>query len=179
MLPFVTIKQFLNDLRRQKLRSAMTMFGIFWGTCSIVLLFAFGKGLSEAQLKSQIGMGENIAIFWPGITSKEYAGLPKGRRVRPTQDDVRLIKQKSQLVERISPEFSRWNVNLKYKKQSTIRQIAGVWPEFGEMRNVIPDYGSRFINDRDIDEKRRVIFIGNLLKIDLFGEEEDAVGKRI
>ena len=71
MLPIVTIKQFLNDLRRQKLRSAMTMFGIFWGTCSIVLLFAFGKGITEAQLKSQRGMGDNIAIFWPGITSKE------------------------------------------------------------------------------------------------------------
>ena len=179
MLPFVTIKQFINDLRRQKLRSAMTMFGIFWGTCSIVLLFAFGKGITEAQLKSQLGMGENIAIFWPGITSKEFAGLPKGRRIRPTQDDVRLIKQKSQMLNRISPEFSRWNVTLKYKKQSTIRQVTGVWPEFGEMRNIIPDYGSRFLNDRDMDEKRRVIFIGNLLKIDLFGEEEDAVGKRI
>lgn len=179
MLPFVTIKQFLNDLRRQKLRSAMTMFGIFWGTCSIVLLFAFGKGITEAQLKSQRGMGENIAIFWPGITSKEFAGLPKGRRVRPTQDDVSLIKQKSLLVERISPEFSRRNVTMKYGKQTTIRQISGIWPEFGEMRNVIPEYGSRFINDRDMNEKRRVIFIGNLLKIDLFGEEVDAVGKRI
>ena len=178
MLPIVTIKQFLNDLRRQKLRSLMTMFGIFWGTCSIVLLFAFGEGITEAQLKSQRGLGENIAIFWPGITGKEYHGLPKGRRVRPTQDDVRLIKQKASLVERISPEFNRYNVNLKYKKQSTVRQITGIWPEFGEMRNIIPEYGSRFINQRDMDEKRRVIFIGNLLKEDLFGDEE-AVGKQI
>ena len=179
MLPFVTIKQFLNDLRRQKLRSAMTMFGIFWGTCSIVLLFAFGKGITEAQMKSQLGMGENIAIFWPGITSKEFGGLPKGRSIRPTHDDIALIKKKAQLVERISPEFARWNVNISYKKESTPRQIIGVWPEFGEMRNIIPEYGSRFINQRDIDEKRRVIFIGNLLKIDLFGEEKDAIGEQV
>lgn len=178
MLPLVTIKQFLNDLRRQKLRSAMTMFGIFWGTCSIVLLFAFGKGMTEAQLKSQRGLGENIAIFWPGITAKEFKGLPKGRRVRPTEDDVILIKKKAQLVERISPEFSKWNVNMRYKKQSTLRNMVGIWPEFCEMRNVIPEFGSRFINDRDIKEQRRVIFIGNLLKEDLFGDE-DAVGKEI
>ncbi len=179
MLPIVTIKQFLNDIRRQKLRSAMTMFGIFWGTCSIVLLFAFGKGITEAQMKSQLGMGENIAIFWPGITSKDFGGLPKGRRIRPTHDDIKLIKKKSQLLSRISPEFARWNVNIKYKKESTPRQIIGIWPEFGEMRNIIPEYGSRFINQRDIDEQRRVIFIGNLLKVDLFGEEKDAVGERV
>ncbi|KAA3637101.1 MAG: ABC transporter permease [Calditrichaeota bacterium] len=156
----------------------MTMFGIFWGTCSIVLLFAFGKGMTEAQLKSQLGLGENIAIFWPGITGKEYKGLPRGRRVRPTEKDVELIKKKSQLVNRISPEYSKWNVAIKYKNQNTVRQITGIWPEFGEMRNIIPDYGSRFINDRDMKDRRRVVFIGNLLKDDLFGDE-DAVGKQI
>ena len=72
---FLSVKQFFADLRRQKLRTAMTMFGIFWGTCSIVLLFAFGNGMTEAQLKSQRGMGENIAIFWGGITSKDFKGL--------------------------------------------------------------------------------------------------------
>jgi len=178
VLPLVTLKQFLNDLRRQKLRSIMTMFGIFWGACSIVLLFAFGKGITEAQLKSFRGMGENIAIFWPGITAKNYAGLPKGRRIVPTEDDVVLIKQKAKLVSRISPEYSRYNVNMKYKKQSTLRLIVGIWPEYSEMRNVIPDIGSRFINDKDMNENRRVIFIGNLLKEDLFGEE-DAVGKEV
>jgi putative ABC transport system permease protein len=178
MMPLITIKQFLNDIRRQKLRTAMTIFGIFWGSCSVVLLFAFGTGLTEQQLKSQKGLGDNIAIFWPGITAKEFQGLPKGRRIRPTADDIKLIKQKSKLVKSISPEFSRWNSNLKYKKQSTLRLVIGIWPEYGPMRNIIPQMGSRFINDRDMDERRRVVFIGNLLKDDLFGDE-DAIGKDI
>jgi len=165
-------------MRRQKLRTAMTMFGIFWGTCSIVLLMAFGNGMTEAQLKSMRGMGENIAIFWGGITSKEFKGLPKGRRFRPTEDDVKLIKKKAQHINRISPEYSRWSINMQYGKASTLRNVAGVWPEFWPMRNVIPREGSRFINDRDIAEKRRVIFIGNLLAEDLFGNE-DPVGKDI
>ena len=68
MRPLYTIKQFFNDMRRQKLRTALTTFGIFWGTCSIILLFAFGKGIKEAQIKSQKGLGVNIAIVGPGIT---------------------------------------------------------------------------------------------------------------
>lgn len=172
----VSFKQFFNDLRRQKMRSAMTMFGIFWGTASIVLLFAFGKGISDAQLKSTRGMGENIGIFWSGMTSKEYQGLPSGRRIRPTEEDVLLIKSKARTIARISPEYSRSNVPIKYGTNITLRRIHGIWPEFGEMRNLIPEYGSRFLNDRDQEERRRVVFIGNLLKVDLFDDEE-AVGK--
>lgn len=177
MLPLVTLKQFFNDLRRQKLRSALTMFGVFWGTCSIVLLFAFGQGMQEAQLKSQNGIGEAIAIIWGGITAKEFKGLPAGRRINPTEDDVRLLKRSAQTIGLISPEFNR-SAMIKYGKQVTRRTLIGVWPEFGLMRNVIPDYGSRFINDRDQSERRRVIFIGNLMAKDMFGDST-AVGKRV
>jgi putative ABC transport system permease protein len=172
----MTIKQFFGDVRRQKLRSLMTMFGIFWGTASIVLLFAFGQGISEAQMKSQKGMGENIAIVWSGVTSKVYKGLPRGRHIRPTEDDVILIKQQATAVGRISPEYSRWNIPMRVGKNAQNDNVVGIWPEFGEMRNLIPQMGSRFINDLDMDEKRRVVFIGNTLKKDLFGDDE-AVGK--
>lgn len=178
MIALGSIKQFLNDMRRQKLRTILTMFGIFWGTCSIVLLFAFGKGIGDAQVKSQKGMGENIAIFWPGITSKPYKGLPRGRRVRFTEDDIQMIKDRAQTINRISPEYSRWNVTMKYGKQSTVRNVVGIWPEFGDMRNLIPESGSRFINEFDKAEKRRVIFIGDKLKTDLFAEA-DAIGQTI
>lgn len=172
------LKQFVNDMRRQKLRTALTMFGIFWGTCSIVLLFAFGTGLREQQIKQQKGLGENIAIYWPGVTAKEFKGLPKGRPVNFTEDDVALIKARSHHIERISPEYSRWNATLRVGKNSTTRQIKGVWPEFADMRNVIPNAsGSRFINDADMSEKRRVMFIGDKLATDLFGST-DCVGKQ-
>lgn len=174
----LSAKQFLADMRRQKLRTALTMFGIFWGTCSIVLLFAFGKGIGDAQLKSQKGLGENIVIVWPGMTSIEFQGLPKGRRVRATEEDVIFIKETAKTVLRISPEYDRGRVYLKYGKQSTTRRVSGVWPEFGEMRNLIPEYGSRFINNRDMKERRRVVFIGDRLKTDLFGDST-AVGKEI
>lgn len=178
MLPLITIKQFFNDLRRQKLRSALTMFGIFWGSCSIVLLFAFGQGISEAQMKSQKGMGDNIAIFWPGVTSKEFEGLPKGRPIRPNEDDIRMVQERAESVGLISAEFRRWSTPIKYGNNISLQNVIGVWPEFSVMRNLIPDVGSRFFNARDMEERARVVFIGNILKTDLFGAT-DAIGKRI
>jgi len=177
MLPMITIKQFFNDLRRQKLRSALTMFGVFWGTCSIVLLFAFGQGMQESQLKSQKGIGDNLAIVWGGITSKEFKGLPTGRRVQPTEDDIRMIKKIARTIGAISPEYNR-QATMKYGKEVTRRTMIGVWPEFGDIRNVIPEMGSRFINKKDMDERRRVIFIGDRLAQDIFGDSV-AVGKRV
>lgn len=174
---FLSVKQFLADLRRQKLRSAMTMFGIFWGTCSVVLLFAFGEGITEAQMKSQKGMGENLIIVWPGITAREYKGMPTGRRIRPTDDDARYIKSRARTIAFISPENGR-TMTIKYGRENTRRLVTGVWPEFGKIRNVIPDLGSRFINDRDLSERRRVIFIGDRLKTDLFGDSA-AVGQQV
>jgi len=172
MLPLITIRQFINDVRRQKMRSALTMFGMFWGSCSIVLLFAFGRGIGDAQIKSQKGLGEDIAIFFGGVTSKVYQGLPTGRRIRSTAEDVRVIKQSARTVNYISPEYRAGSVPLKYGSNVSRQSVVGVWPEFGIMRNLIPQTGSRFINASDIE------FIGNILKSDLFGQS-DAVGKRI
>jgi putative ABC transport system permease protein len=178
MIRLHIFKQFLTDMRRQKLRTAMTTFGIFWGTCSIVLLFAFGQGLREQQLKSQKGLGENIAIYWPGVTSKEFKGLSRGRRINFTEEDVALIKTRASTISRISPEYSKWNSAIKLGKNVQLRNICGVWPEFGDMRNLIPNEGSRFLNEVDQAERRRVVFIGDLLKKDLF-PDTTAVGQTI
>ena len=172
MLPLHSVKQFFTDMRRQKLRTAMTTFGIFWGTCSIVLLFAFGQGLRESQVESQKGLGENIGIYWPGITSKDYKGLPRGRKINFTEDDIQMIKSKAQTIERISPEFSKWNVSLKVGRSNMVQNVIGVWPEFGEMRNLIPMPGSRFVNEQDDDLRRRVIFLGDRLADQLFNNSQ-------
>ena len=72
MLPFLSVKQFFRDMRSQKLRTLLTMFGIMWGTLSIVLLMAFGTGLQEYQIKRFRGLGEHITIIWGGRTSLPY-----------------------------------------------------------------------------------------------------------
>jgi putative ABC transport system permease protein len=176
MLPLLSVKQFFRDMRNQKLRTLLTMFGILWGTVSVVLLMAFGTGLQEYQVKQFRGLGEYIAIIWPGMTSKPWHGLPRGRRVFITEEDVETIKKIVPTVKQISPEFGAYDIQLRSKRNNMIARIGGVWPEFSDMRNLIAQEGGRFINDVDQTEKRRVVFIGNDLADKLF-PGENAVGQ--
>ncbi len=178
MMPLLSIKQFFRDMRNQKMRTLMTMFGILWGTVSIVLLMGFGTGLQEHNKKEMKGLGENISIVWSGMTSKPWKGLPRGRRIQFTEEDVARMKANLNSIERISPEFARWSVPVKNKRENKLTRISGVWPEFCEMRSIIPKMGGRFLNPLDMHEKRRVIFLGNQRAEDLFGQD-DPVGKLV
>ncbi len=163
-------------MRGQKLRSALTLFGIFWGTSALILLGAFGHGIHAHQVKQFHGLGENIVIMWPGRTSMTYQGLPKGRAIYLREEDVSLLKAQIPDLGPISIEYQNWGISLKRGKVILSSQIAGVSAEYGDMRNVIADWGGRFLNETDVNLRRRVCFIGNDLKNDLFGET-DAVGQ--
>ncbi len=170
--------QFLRDMRSQKLRTFLTVFGIIWGTASVVLLLAFGKGLHAQNQKSMHGMGEGIVILWGGRTSKPFMGFGRGRGIGLREEDAILLKKEIRELGGISPEYSKWNTTMRYKKNAVTQNMVGIYPIFGELRNIYPELGGRFIDDIDLKEKKRAVFIGNKLKEDLFGTEE-AVGKYI
>ncbi len=172
------IRQILRDMRAQKLRSGLTLFGIFWGTAALILLGAFGHGIHKHQEKQFKGLGENIVIMFPGRTSITYEGLPKGRGIMLRESDVALMKEQIPELQSASIEYQNWGVSVKRDRVRVSAQIAGVAPEFGTMRNVIPDWGGRFINDVDVEMRRRVCFLGNDLAVDVFGDE-DPIGKVI
>ena len=142
MISLMSFKQFFRDIRNQKMRTLMTTFGILWGTVAIILLMAFGDGIRTEQIKEMRGLGENIAIIWGGMTSQPWQGLPRGRWVRFTEEDVAMMKSTIGSIVRISPKFTGWSVKLKTKSAIKNTRISGVWPEFGEMRNIIPAAGA-------------------------------------
>ncbi len=174
----VFVTQFLRDLRSQKLRTFLTVFGIFWGTASVILLLAFGKGIHAHQQKAFRGLGEYIVIMWPGRTSIPFQGLGRNRVIRFRESDAELLKREVPHIGAISPEYVLWDAKGRVGKVERLIRIMGCWPEFGPMRNIIPDEGSRFINDEDMNQKRRVIFLGTDMKKELFGEE-DAIGRLV
>jgi putative ABC transport system permease protein len=178
MKSFMFLSQFIRDMRSQKMRTFLTIFGITWGTISVVLLLGFGVGMGRQLIKNMHGLGEGIIILWPGRTSMNYQGLNKGRAIQFREEDAFLIEQEISQIKYISPEYSRYGTKLKHEKNSYSTQIRGIYPIWGEMRNVIPERGGRFINDRDLEEKRRVIFLGNKVKEELF-EESPAIGNYV
>ena len=167
-----------RDIRSQKLRTFLTMFGIVWGTVSVSLLLAFGKGLQRQMIVNSSGIGDAICIAWPGLTSVPYEGLGKGRKINLNEEDVEAIRQEARGVNMISSEYSK-TLKLNYGAKTIAIDISGVSPEFGPMRNLLPQKGGRFINPSDMSEQRRVLFIGNKMAEDIFGKDVEAVGKTV
>lgn len=171
-------KEFFSDMRQQKLRTFLTIIGIVWGTVAIVVLLAFGTGFKRQTSKNMHGMGERIALVFGGQTSKAFKGFNVGRRIQMQAEDAALLSQKIPEIAQISPEYSRWDAPICYKRNVNSPNITGVYPVYGDLRNIIPQPGGRFINDPDQKARRRVVFLGNDLKNILFGDEE-AVGKHV
>ena len=169
---------FYRELKSQKKRITLTILALAWGTFSIVILLAFGEGLKRQMIKAMHGLGDGICIVYAGQTSKPYKGLGKGRVIRLQLDDVELLRNRISGIELISPENDRSRNNMTYERKSLSERVIGVYPDFEDLRGYHPDENSRFINDLDILNKKRVVFLGTELKKRLFGEEE-AVGKTV
>jgi len=171
------LRQILHDVRHQKLRTLLTLFGITWGTVSVSLLVAFGEGLEARIRKNQRGLGENIVIAWPSRTSIPYQGLGKGRQVRVNAEDLDVLRREIPQAQ-FSGEYQRDSVHFRRERVRLSPQMSANNPIFAVMRNVIPAAGGRYVNDVDLDRRRRVVFLGDELKQDLFGDDE-AVGQTV
>jgi len=171
------IQEFYLDLKAQKLRAFLTTFGIIWGTVSIVVLIAFGVGFQRQTSINMHGIGEHIAIMFPGKTTKPWEGFGIGRRMTFIEDDATLLASRVPGMKAVSPEFAR-RVPTRVGENILTPLVSGIYPIYAEMRNVIPEPGGRLINDLDMKHRRRVVVIGNKVKEFLFGEG-DAVGKII
>jgi putative ABC transport system permease protein len=169
---------FRSDLAHNRKRILLTVMAIAWGTLSIVLLLSFGEGMKRSFAVGSRGMGEGIAVVWPGATTKAYAGLPSGRNIQFKDEDLVLLRQRVPEIAALSGEYARYGTQVSRGEKSVNVRVRGVEPEFGPMRNLIPEAGGRFINDRDILEKRRVAVLGPELADDLFGRR-DVVGETV
>jgi putative ABC transport system permease protein len=167
----------LQDIRHQKVRTLLTLFGITWGTVSVALLVAFGEGLQKRVLKAQRGLGESIVIAWPSRTSIPFQGLGKGRPMRVTEEDMEALRREIPEAN-FSGEYGRDKSTFRREHARITPSMSATNPIFASMRNLIPSPGGRYVNDLDVDRRRRVLFLGNKLKQDLFGDA-DAVGKTV
>ncbi|MHB9028740.1 MAG: ABC transporter permease [Candidatus Latescibacterota bacterium] len=154
----------------------LTVMGVAWGMANIALLLSVGEGLYRVATDGMSGMGEGIVVAWPNQSSLAYRGFGIGRPVRVNEEDIREAA-KLPLLQTISAEYSGWGVQLKAGEKFISKQVRGVYPCYGGMRNLYPERGGRFLNPIDEERKRRVIFIGNEIRDALFGKDADAVGK--
>jgi putative ABC transport system permease protein len=173
------IREIFHYLGQYKARTTMTMFGIVWGTMTVILLLAFGVGVRKQMSKNMHGIGEGIAIVWPGRTSMPFEGYGRDRRIRLNEDDIELIRTEVKDIIRISPEFSKWGSAVRVRDKINRPNITGIIPEYNIMRNIWPEPGGRWLNDLDLKMNRRVVFLGNRLRDFLFGDNTSVIGKYV
>jgi putative ABC transport system permease protein len=174
----ILLRQFLRDMRAQRLRLALTLFGIVWGTVAVALLLAFGEGFHKHVMRQMHGLGENLVICFPSRTSKVWEGLPRGRQLRLTEEDMEQLGSEIPEITSVSGEYNSGSLRFKAGRNVIVPNLVGVRPAYAEMRNFIPEPDGRFVNDLDMSRRRRSIFLGDGLKEDLFGKA-DAVGKYV
>jgi putative ABC transport system permease protein len=161
--------QSLENLRANKLRSFLTMFGILWGMISIVILSATGEGFRRGNDKVLLELGKNIGIVWGGRTSMQAGGERAGRRIFLTVDDARALGAESSMVEVVSPELERAPVSVKSAYNSASPRVTGIEPPYQDIRTIELEYGRHF-SWNDEAQVARVAILGYDMADQLFGK---------
>jgi putative ABC transport system permease protein len=153
-------------LGRNPVRSLLTMTGIAWGIVAVTLLLSYGSGFRGVLMYTFEVFGKGAVVCWPGTTSEQAGGERAGKQVRFEQEDAEWVKAQSPLIRRVTLETVRFQ-GITHEQRLSDTAIRGVYPEYGEMRNEVPLEG-RWISPEDIAERRRVVFLGALLRKKLF-----------
>jgi putative ABC transport system permease protein len=171
-------KEIIEVLSSNMLRTIATAFGVGWGIFILIILLAASKGLENGIRQDFNGVATNTMFIWTGITSMPYQGLPEGRRFNYKLDDVELLRKNVPELDIISPRNVLWGSDT----DNVIRGVEGgsyrIWGDYPEIIAQRPIYVAkgRFINQNDIDEKRKTVVIGDGIRNDLYDEDENVLG---
>lgn len=168
-------------MKKHKLRTALTSFGVFWGIFMLVVLLGAGNGLHNGVMQN-FNIAKNALFVWTQVTSVPFAGFQAGRSIDLTNDDYEALLEERRLQTvspriRVSSRFGGGNVTMKYDDNSVSYTLMGDYPQFLDILPLWVTEG-RFINKKDIDERRKVAILGRRVKEDLF-QEREAIGEYI
>jgi putative ABC transport system permease protein len=175
-------QEIINSLKKQKLRTGLTAFGVFWGIFMLVILLGFGTGFGN-KIESIFGDAKSVVIFWPSNTTQlAFEGLGKGRIVKFTEADVEAIRQKIPSVGMVDGKNNLGNWGAAqytvYDKESGSFSVNGSHPGW-EPYEFLKVIQGRYINPLDEREKRKVAVIGTRVQEVLFKNGKNPIGESI
>ena len=158
------LQEIWESLRRNKVRTCLTGLAVAWGIFMLIVLLGAGNGLLNAFMNDSDNFASNTMKVYGGYTSKPYDGLKQDRRIRITDKDAGLLRQPpfSEKVDVISETLVRSGYTMTYgRRYFTNVSLNATFPGDAEM-NRVQMVAGRFINDKDIQDKRKVIIITHL-----------------
>src|SRR4051812_45455254 len=133
----------LESLKRNRLRSILTMLGIVWGLATVVLLLGYGQSVGDSVLGAFMGIGNNVIMIWQGQTSMQAGGQRSGRRIHFKYEDLQAIRDDVPLVKNVSAEDDN-NYAYKYGNRVVTVSTKCVQFPYGEMRRLNMEEGRYF-----------------------------------
>lgn len=177
MIDFV--QEIYGTIKRNKLRTALTGFAVAWGIFMLIVLLGAGNGLLNAFEQQSGDMAMNSFQIWPGRTSMAYQGLQEGRNIKLTEKELELTRQMKEHVTHASAILEQGGVILSYKQDHVSLQMTGAMPNYPETNGLKLKEG-RFINQLDMEERRKVIVLHEkTIEMLLGNEKHQAIGKHI
>jgi putative ABC transport system permease protein len=171
------LRQVLSNLRANKLRSFLTMFGVLWGVISVVVLAATGEGFQRGNQRVLNELGRNVVIVFGGRTSEQAGGERAGRRIVLTIDDARALARESRMIQTVSPELQRNGVQVKSAFNAAALMVHGIEPQYQDIRTIELEHG-RLFRFTDNEAGHRVAILGADATAQLFGTR-DSIGQPI
>ena len=173
-----------ESVRRNKLRTCLTGFAVAWGIFMIIVLLGAGNGLMRAFTQSGGAFASNTMMMGGGVTSKPYDGLKAGRRIRLEESDMEMLSHEpfSRYVDEVTTSHTQSGYTLSYGKLYFKNvSLSGTYPGYARM-NRMELLAGRFINDRDIADRRKVIVLNHTMaRIFLHGgsDYQRLLGERV
>lgn len=173
-----TYKEILDTITRNKSRSILTGFGVFWGVFMLVALIGGGQGLKQLLQSNFEGFATNSAIIFSQKTTKAYHGFRKGRYWTMTSQDIKRLKEQVPGLDVVTPQLSQWGTSAIRGDKKCSGPLKGMMPEYQLIDAPVMRYG-RYINEMDVREDRKVCVLGKQIYKTLFPENIDPCGKVI
>jgi len=171
------------SLKKNKLRTFLTGFGVSWGILMLIFMLGAGNGLKNGVTGGFGDFATNSFFVWTQATTMPYKGFPRGRSFNFVTEDIQAIKDKVSEVDIVAPKLQggRWGSdgnNVVRGKYSGSYTINGDYPEVFKIDPVTVKAG-RLLNLKDIEDKRKVAVIGNIVRDVLFEKDENPIGEQI
>ena len=173
-----TYKEILDTITRNKSRSLLTGFGVFWGVFMLIALMGGGQGLKEMLQNNFTGFATNTAIIWAQNTTKPYKGFNKGRSWQMEDKDLDRLRHRVPELDVITPLLFGGRKNVVFADKSFSGSAQGVNSDYAKVSVPKMFYG-RYINDMDVRQQRKVCVIGKQIYKNLFPGGGDPCGKTV
>jgi putative ABC transport system permease protein len=173
-----TFREIGDSLFRNKRRTLLTGFGIFWGLFMLLFLVGGGNGLKQMLSMNFEGFATNTIVIISSNTSKPWKGMKEGRYWQLDRKDVERLRTLMPELDVVAPQVSNWGQTATYKGNSSSVSIKGISGDYHKVEAPVLKYG-RTISDADVEQERKVCVIGKRVYNDLFPEGDDPCGRYI